>query len=69
MFKDFKTFDEQHREFRVDAFNALNRRSFGQPGNGRTNRGANSVSLSGPGRTQDNTMDARFLQLSGKGVF
>jgi hypothetical protein len=69
LFKDFKTFREQYLELRADAFNVLNHPSFGNPGNGNTNLGSGSVSLTGPGANQSNTIDARFFQLSGKYVF
>jgi hypothetical protein len=69
LFKDFKTWREQYLEFRADAFNVLNHPSFGNPGNGNTNIGANSVSLTGTGPNQSNTIDARTFQLSGKYVF
>ena len=70
MFKDFKMWREgTYLELRADAFNVLNHPSFGNPGNTGTNIGANSVSLTGPGSNQTNTIDARFLQFSGKFVF
>jgi hypothetical protein len=69
LFKDFKTFREHYLELRGDAFNVLNHPTFGQPGNTSTNIGANSVSLTGPGNNQTNTIDARFLQFSAKYVF
>ncbi len=69
LFKDFKTFREQYLEFRADAFNILNHPSFGNPGNTSTNLGTNSVSLTGPNFNANNTIDARFFQLSGKYVF
>jgi hypothetical protein len=69
MFKDFRTWREQYLEFRADAFNLLNHPSFGNPGNISTNIGSNSVSLTGPNFNQNNTIDARFFQLSGKYVF
>ena len=69
LFKDFKTFREQYLELRADAFNVLNHPSFGNPGNTSTNLGSGSVSLTGPGTNQANTIDARFFQLSGKYVF
>lgn len=69
LFKDFKTFREQYLEFRADAFNILNHPSFGNPGNTSTNLGSGSVSLTGPWSNQNNTIDARFFQLSGKYVF
>jgi hypothetical protein len=69
LFKDFTTFREQYLEFRADAFNILNHPSFGNPGNASTNIGANSVSLTGTMSNQNNTIDARYFQLSGKYVF
>jgi hypothetical protein len=69
LFKDFKVFREQYLEFRADAFNLLNHPSFGNPGNTSTNLGTNSVSLTGPNFNANNTIDARFFQLSGKYVF
>ncbi len=69
LFKDFRTFHEQYLEFRADAFNILNHPSFGNPGNTSTNIGSNSVSLTGPFSNPNNTIDARFFQLSGKYVF
>lgn len=69
LFKDFKTFHEQFLEFRADAFNVLNHPSWGNPGNVNTNIGANVVQITGPGSTQNNTIDARFLQFSAKYVF
>jgi Carboxypeptidase regulatory-like domain len=69
LFKDFKTWREQYLEFRADAFNVLNHPSFGNPGNTSTNIGANSVSLTGTGSNQSNTIDARMFQLSGKYIF
>jgi Carboxypeptidase regulatory-like domain len=69
LFKDFRTWHEQYLEFRADAFNVLNHPSFGQPGNTDTNIGVNSVSLTGTGSDQTNTIDGRFLQFSAKYVF
>jgi hypothetical protein len=73
LFKDFrmpfKTWSEQYLEFRADAFNILNHPSFGNPGNTSTNLGTNSVSLTGTGSNQTNTIDARMFQLSAKYVF
>jgi hypothetical protein len=70
IFKDFKVWREgTYLELRADAFNVLNHPSFGNPGNTSTNIGANSVSLTGPGSNQTNTIDSRFLQFSGKFVF
>lgn len=69
LFKDFTTWHEQSLELRADAFNVLNHPSFGNPGNANTNIGANSVSITGPGANQTNTIDSRFLQFSAKYVF
>jgi hypothetical protein len=70
LFKDFKIWREgKYLELRADAFNVLNHPSFGNPGNGSTNIGTGSVSLTGPMANQSNTIDARFLQFSGKFVF
>jgi Carboxypeptidase regulatory-like domain len=68
LFKDFRTWREQYLEFRADAFNVLNHPSFGNPSIA-TNVGTNSVSLTGTGSNQTNTIDARFFQLSAKYVF
>jgi hypothetical protein len=69
LFKDFKVWREgKYLELRADAFNVLNHPSFGNP-SGNTNIGANSVALTGTGSNQTNTIDARFLQFSGKFVF
>jgi hypothetical protein len=69
LFKDFAIWRENYLELRADAFNILNHPSFGNPGNTNTNIGANSVSLTGPYTNPNNTIDARFFQLSGKFVF
>lgn len=69
LFKDFRTIREQYVEFRADAFNILNHPSFGNPGNTSTNLGSGSVSLTGPWSNQNNTIDARFFQLSAKYEF
>lgn len=69
LFKDFKTFREQYLEFRADAFNVLNHPTWGNPGNANTNIGASVTAITGTGPTQNNTIDARFLQFSAKYVF
>jgi len=70
LFKDFRLFREsQFIELRADAFNILNHPTFGNPGNTSTNLGSGSVSLTGPGSNQNNTIDSRYFQLSGKLVF
>jgi hypothetical protein len=68
LFKDFRTWREQYLEFRADAFNILNHPSFNTPSIG-TNIGSNSVALTSPFSNPNNTIDARFFQLSGKYVF
>jgi hypothetical protein len=69
LFKDFKVHESMYLELRADAFNVLNHPSFGNPGGTSTNVGANTVALTGPMANQTNTIDARFLQFSGKFVF
>lgn len=71
LFKDFKVWREgKYLELRADAFNVLNHPSFGNPGNTSTNiGGTNALALTGPMSNQTNTIDARFLQFSGKFVF
>jgi len=68
LFKDFRTFREQYLEFRADAFNLLNHPSWGQPGNTSTSPGSGPM-ITGTMSLQNNTIDARFFQLSGKYVF
>ena len=70
LFKDFKVWREgKYLELRADAFNVLNHPSFGNPGNTNTNIGSNVVALTSTMSNQSNTIDARFLQFSGKFVF
>jgi hypothetical protein len=69
LFKDFRTFREQYLELRVDAFNVLNHPSLAQPGSLSTDITSTSAVITGPGSNQTNTIDARFLQFSGKYVF
>ena len=71
LFKDFKVWREgKYLELRADAFNVLNHPSFGNPGNTSTNIGSiNALALTGTMANQSNTIDARFLQFSGKFVF
>jgi len=66
LFKSFATWREQNLQFRADIFNVLNHPTLGQP-NGSMN--ANGGLISGPKTFQNNTPDARFLQLSLKYVF
>ncbi len=71
LFKDFKVWREgKYLELRADAFNVLNHPSFGNPGNTSTDiGGTNALALTGTMANQSNTIDARFLQFSGKFVF
>jgi hypothetical protein len=69
IFKDFKVWREKYLEFRVDAFNVLNHPSLSQPGSASTNITSTGPVITGPGSVQSNTIDARFLQFSGKFVF
>jgi hypothetical protein len=70
LFKDFKVWREgKYLELRADAFNVLNHPSFGNPGASTNIGSANSVALTGTMANQSNTIDARFLQFSGKFVF
>jgi Carboxypeptidase regulatory-like domain/TonB dependent receptor len=66
LFKNFSTFREQYLQFRADAFNILNHPTLGAP-NGSMN--ANGGLISKPKFFQNNTPDARFLQLALKYVF
>lgn len=67
LFKNFTTIREQFIQFRVDAFNSLNHPTNNSP-SGTTDNNAGGVITSR--RTfQNNSPDARFLQLSAKYVF
>jgi hypothetical protein len=67
IFKNFTTFREQYLQFRADAFNLLNHPTLGNPSN--TNNNTNGGQITGPKFFQNNTPDARFLQLSLKYAF
>jgi hypothetical protein len=67
IFKNFTTFREQYLQFRVDAFNLLNHPTLGNPST--TNNNSNGGQITGPKFFQNNTPDARFLQLSLKYAF
>jgi hypothetical protein len=67
LFKNFIVFREQYLQFRADAFNLLNHPTLGNPSNsGNTSNGGQ---ITGPKFFQNNTPDARFLQLSLKYAF
>jgi hypothetical protein len=67
LFKDFKTYEAQHAEFRVDIFNLLNTPSYGDPSVSNIN--SNGGQITSPQFFQQNTPDARFFQLSLKYIF
>ena len=67
LFKDFKTYEAQHAEFRVDIFNLLNTPSYGDPSVANIN--SNGGQITAPQFFQQNTPDARFFQLSLKYIF
>ena len=67
LFKNFIVFRKQYLQFRADAFNLLNHPTLGNPSNsGNTSNGGQ---ITGPKFFQNNTPDARFLQLSLKYAF
>jgi hypothetical protein len=67
IFKNFTTFREQYLQFRADAFNLLNHPTLANPST--TNNNSNGGQITGPKFFQQNTPDARFLQLSLKYAF
>jgi hypothetical protein len=67
LFKNFTTWREQYLQFRVDAFNLLNHPTLANPSTNNVN--SNGGQITGPKFFQNNTPDARFLQLSLKYVF
>jgi hypothetical protein len=67
LFKNFATFREQSLQFRADAFNLLNHPTWANPSDSSDNSSGGYIS--GPKTFQNNTPDARFLQLSLKYAF
>ncbi|MGH9586916.1 MAG: TonB-dependent receptor domain-containing protein [Acidobacteriaceae bacterium] len=67
LFKNFVTFREQYLQFRADAFNLLNHPTWGNPSN--QGIGPQGGQITGAKFFQNNTPDARFLQLSLKYTF
>jgi hypothetical protein len=67
LFKNFITWREQFLQFRADAFNLLNHPTLNNPS--QTSNNQNGGQITGPKFFQNNTPDARFLQLSLKYVF
>jgi hypothetical protein len=70
LFKSFTTFREQSLQFRVDAFNLLDHPTLNNPNNnGNSSNSSNGGQIYGPNFFQNNTPDARFLQVSAKYSF
>jgi hypothetical protein len=70
LFKSFTTFREQSLQFRVDGFNLLNHPTLNNPNNnGNSSNSSNGGQIYGPNFFQNNTPDARFLQVSAKYSF
>jgi hypothetical protein len=67
LFKNFTTFREQYLQFRADAFNLLNHPTLANPSDMSDNSSGGFIS--GPKTFQNNTPDARFLQISLKYAF
>jgi len=67
IFKNFATFGDQYLQFRADAFNLLNHPTWGNPSN--QGIGPEGGQITGEKFFQNNTPDARFLQLSLKYSF
>ncbi|WP_213804652.1 TonB-dependent receptor [Granulicella sp. dw_53] len=67
LFKNFTTFREQYLQFRVDTFNLLNHPTLANPST--TNNNSNGGQITAPKTFQNNTPDARFLQVSLKYAF
>jgi len=67
LFKDFATFRKEYLSFRVDAFNLLNHPTLGNPST--SDDSTNGGQITGTKFFQNNTPDARFLQISAKYVF
>jgi hypothetical protein len=67
IFKNFTTFRKQYLQFRADGFNLLNHPTLANPSI--TNNNSNGGQITGPKTFQNNTPDARFLQLSLKYAF
>jgi hypothetical protein len=67
VFKDFSTWREEFLEFRADIFNVLNTPAYGQPNV--TNINSNGGQITGPRFFQNDTPDARFIQVALKYQF
>jgi carboxypeptidase family protein len=67
LFKNFTTIREQYLQFRADAFNLLNHPTWGNPSN--QGLGPQGGQITSAKFFQNNTPDARFLQLSLKYTF